>query len=455
MATFIASLIVVTAVVTVLGILAWNRTNDLLTASFLVVVYMFVSYGVDPVFIAATRVYGFYADYRFVLPVDGYADLAHVVLLGALATGAFTFGWTRRIPEWTMRRFPDGTGEASWPKESVRLAAVLAASLLVSGWALVSAFSAQASSVSDAIRWVSNKQVVFEGRGYLHALVLFYKAAVLLWSATVFAGRAGNTRLSRTLWITAIVVSMVIDLATGTRSNLFFSNILVLLLLYHRLRRPLRPRSILVMAPLVLLALVVIRVLTRDIVASVATNRPVTEILGEKLGGLTNTLLFEEVQGADAQLFVLSRGDLLPASYLGRTILAVATLPIPRAVFPEKPRGGNAVFTERYFPVRYWSLKVEVACSLLTELWLNFRVYGVALGFLVLGVLVRILEAAGRVSRGPLFECCYAVATWRVISLIRGDTLNWAVNMGSVMTLLVVAYYLIVPRETRLDLKRT
>ena len=430
---------------------AWQESPDLFAPGLVLVVYLAAAYLLDPVFISITRLYGFNDRYAYTLGTGQIPDLAYVVVLAIWGALAFALG---RI---AGKRLPVSSYltaiAASLPQQKMaplRSGLTIAGAFFITALALVGALRTQASSVADALRWIGNKQAVYEGRGYLLVLVLAFKASVLLWSASLFTRWSTVEFGERCTWVSAVLVMILIDLATGTRSNLLFSNVLVLLLLYHRLRRPISPGWVLVAVPVAFAVLIGVRVLTRDVFFRNREAGSVQAVVAEKLLDVPRTLLFEEVQGADAQLLALESPQ-TPPPLLGRTVAAVLTLPIPRAVFPDKPRGGNAWFTKNYFPVRYYSTRVEMTASFMTEMWTNFRLPGVLGGFLLLGVVVAIVDHVGRRRFAPVIECIYAISVWRFISLVRGDVFNWVINVLGMTVLLLLAYVIMFRGEPKLD----
>ena len=449
--------LVVSLALAILGLVlfvrfSWRDAPDLLSPTTLVVIYLSIAYVLDPIYIAATRVYGFNDKYAYGLSFGELYELSYVVLLAILSLVGLAVGvvWQRRrrVPQRLLRLANLGRQRQLSPG---RIIAVTTLALMLTLWALVTAFRAQAANWVDAIRWIGNKQALYEGRGYLLILVLAFKASVLIWSAELFAQ---STRVERRAWVAwscAVVATVLVDLSTGTRSNLLFSNLLVLVLLYHRLRRPLPARTVLQAVPLVIFALIAIRVLSRDIFFEQYRHLSAPELVFEKLRGVTHTVLFEEVQSADAQLLALESPQTPPSPLWGETLLAAVALPIPRALYPAKPRGGNALFTRLYYPTRYYSTRVEMTVSLLTELWLNGRVAAVVVGFAVLGWLLTLVQQLGMTRRSSLMECLYALVVWRFISLLRGDVFNWIVNVTSMAVLLTVCFVLMARASPKAD----
>ncbi len=429
----------------------WHDNPDLLAPSVLLLIYLAAAYVLDPIYIALTRTYGFNDKYTYRLGSGQLSNLAYIVMLATIAILAFGIGlgWGKRyrvdaqLLQVTPRTRPRILS-------SVRSGVTIGLAFVVTVVGLVSAFRAQASSVTDAIRWIGNKQALYEGRGYLQLLVLAFKASILIWSASVLSRWRSIGKIERFSWAAAVVTTFLVDLATGTRSNLLFSNILVVLLLFHRLHRPIRPLWLLYVGPLAFAVLITVRVFTRDIFFREYRGRGAAALVLEKLSSVPRTLLFEEIQSADAQLLALE-SPLTPPPLWGRTLAATLTLPIPRALYRDKPRGGNAWFTQTYFPVRYYVTRVEMTSSFLTELWVNFRLGGVLAGFCILGIAVALLEDLGKKRYGPLLECMYAVVVWRFISLLRGDVFNWVINVVGMCLLLYVAFVFMSRIEPKLD----
>src|SRR6266550_4105074 len=192
--------LVVSLALAILGLVlfvrfSWRDAPDLLSPTTLVVIYLSIAYVLDPIYIAATRVYGFNDKYAYGLSFGELYELSYVVLLAILSLVGLAVGvvWQRRrrVPQRLLRLANLGRQRQLSPG---RIIAVTTLALMLTLWALVTAFRAQAANWVDAIRWIGNKQALYEGRGYLLILVLAFKASVLIWSAELFAQ---STRVER------------------------------------------------------------------------------------------------------------------------------------------------------------------------------------------------------------------------------------------------------------------
>lgn len=123
---------------------------------------------------------------------------------------------------------------------------------------------------------------------------------------------------------------------------------------------------------------------------------------------------------------------------LGSTLVAAATMYIPRAWFPDKPLSGNLFFSEQMFPERYAQGAAVEGVSLFGEGYINFGLVGIPLAGLLLGVIVG--APALVATRGPLLLLTYALTVGRIPGLVRGDL---AYGLSGMAILLALALPLI------------
>ncbi len=129
--------------------------------------------------------------------------------------------------------------------------------------------------------------------------------------------------------------------------------------------------------------------------------------------------LVERSYHFDMFLLVLSKvsgpGDL----YFGSTVSELFYFFIPRAWWDTKPLSFSYTFASDFLdPGAY--LNASFATSLPGELYLNFHVVGLAIGFLVLGVLMRIVYTGLTTRRSSLSIAVYCVLFARLVHMIEG-----------------------------------
>jgi oligosaccharide repeat unit polymerase len=126
-------------------------------------------------------------------------------------------------------------------------------------------------------------------------------------------------------------------------------------------------------------------------------------------------------RSAGADMFFLSidkTPEKLPFQY-GRTLLRVITSFVPRPLWPDKPWSFGMEFNEKY--VAKPGFIASVSPATISELYINFSLPGVIIGFFVIGVFLRAMYQyciASGVSREKTL--IYAILMEKMIVLVDG-----------------------------------
>lgn len=414
-----------------------NRSADPLTFCKVLGAFFIVAYVADPLYIAATGRYGLDAKHWWWIGETGAANIALLFGTATIFIAAITIGYRRgphRLSPTVVLRFSERR------IDNRRLSLALVAFGAVSVGAILSAYASALQSADSIIAVVGYKQSVFAGKGYLLLLALLYKAAVLVWSTYLFREDAP---IAWRVWVPVYTIGVIIDLATGTRSNLLFANVLVVAHLWHKFRRPLSFRAIATGAIALAMAALLIRVFTRDVAFSENRGQTPFALLREAIGDLADAVLFDEVQSTDTHLIATAANATGTELLYGKTIVAALMAPAPRSIFPWKPYGGNAEFTNKHFPTRYQSTRVEYAVSMMTELYMNGLLLAVALGGLAIGWLGSLIDAMSTRATPPLLACLQSILLFRSVSLVRGDLFQWVNNIFMTVVAVSIAYLFI------------
>lgn len=418
--------------------LFWVGTRQLAhpAAAQLTAVFLLGSYAADGAWTAAAGRFGFDAKHWWWTGDSAFGEIAVATMLGAIFAGA------AGLAILAARRENASTARQSHPAEhppyaTSTVTVALVSTAAISTGAIIAAYASAGPGLAALLSLIGYKQAVFAGKGYVLFLALLFKATVLLWTAAEIGHVRVRSRRFAAMGL-CWVLAALLDLTTGTRSNLLFANIAIVLHLWHARRAPF-PRRTFVLGVVVALSLALsIRVLTRDVLLNENRGRTPAQVLLESTRRTPDVVFFGELQSLDAQLLALT-GVMGPAPQLGgRSLLAALTAPVPRSVFPSKGIGGNAAFTNWYFPSRYQTTRVEYAISIITELWLNGGFALVLLGGAAVGAYTAALSRYPVALGSPLRAVVVSLLTWRLLSLLRGDLFNWTINTSTVIVALIL-----------------
>jgi hypothetical protein len=420
------------------------RERDPLSPLVVVPVAFIILYVFRPLYILGAGSWGptTVREARGVTP-DVIASMAHASRLVCLAVAMFVVGYLLQRAKHPLRReqwrdarerVRRSIGPLSFKGEA---AAVLLALTLVLAVYAYGSLIAEAGGLSAYVSQLSVRSGFFFGRSYLTTVALPLKVVVLSILAVVLL----RGRLEPRLRMVAIALLLIVvfgDFLTGGRAAMLTGTLLPAVLLVHYLRRPLRPAAVLGLVLVALLMFIVVRVITRDAVYAGAEGRGTVALIQDAVLNVPKTT----VGGQDAipydSLLILIEADARGAPLQwGSTYLPIFTYPIPRAVWPEKPLGGgNAWFTQKYFPNFYGSEKIETSISLIGESLVNFGIAGVALVMLAFGFGLSWLYARFITRAGIIGAVAYAVSFGYAITLVRGDAFHSVTSLVLTLVLL-------------------
>ncbi len=134
----------------------------------------------------------------------------------------------------------------------------------------------------------------------------------------------------------------------------------------------------------------------------------------------------------------------------GKTFLNLLVKPIPSAIWEGKPQGAGQIITKHIYPKAY-SLNVTVAPSILGELYLNFYLLGVILGFLIFGVFCKALYVfLIRNYKNKNAIMVYSICLPYIFSELRGDfTIVTSFLIFNLIFLIIALNYLSIKRFTK------
>jgi hypothetical protein len=342
------------------------------------------------------------------------------------ATGyAFPSHWNRRLMRKARGvRLPSRRGAAR------TLAVFVLASLAVGTYLI------QSEGLDSLL---TTRQVALANKGYLLVLLSAGAAAWLVYLAVV--GRPQGRRAWAVVLITG-AGALAPLLVSGARSIAILGlAIPAALLIYFLIWR--FPGRVIAAGLVALVALaVVIRVTVREpsyaepapAASSEAVDPWIVRDLDPVLGGT-------EAAGLDG--LVLARTEYLPTFGVDPALSAKAFVgaPVPRSIWPDKPRSAMDTFTERLNPVRYSLGQVGQGTSLAGELTMNWGPIGMFAGFVLFAVYLCFLGELASGTAGVLGVLVATALLPRVASAMWGDSFNstWGGIALVLMILLAVA----------------
>jgi hypothetical protein len=262
-----------------------------------------------------------------------------------------------------------------------------------------------------------------EGRGTSTAYL--YYAPFLLIPVALLLTRSGWACGSRGLRaIGAACVLPLMNSLTSAGQRLWIFVIISAFTVYHYLRRGTRPHLAAVLTVVVIGLIAIVSL--RDVAFGV-TSSSLTASFHRTLeapGGAIRTLL----TGEDTEMLnglaleVQAVPDEIPfrPGYASETFVSQ---PIPRLLWPNKPRQAEDLLNERFFGGQgYRAGNPGVAYSVLGDLYFDSGFLGVTLGMTAIGILLRALfEYFQRYSHNDAVCLVYAATLPFVVVLMRGN----------------------------------
>ncbi len=106
---------------------------------------------------------------------------------------------------------------------------------------------------------------------------------------------------------------------------------------------------------------------------------------------------------------------------MGKTLIPLFTIPIPRSIFPNKDDYKTAgVLSKELFGYEF--IRVGVRISLLGELYMNFHIAGIIIGMCIFGGMAAVVSKYFYPDKpNPLKVTAYSLTIMGLASLIAGD----------------------------------
>ena len=307
-------------------------------------------------------------------------------------------------------------------------AVVFAVALVLTGVGLLLAFLFS-SGGAGAARTLLFTRSADTSATFASASAYFYFAPFMAIPAALIVMEASARSRRKTLLIAAAVCAVIVALLTiprGTRIWLLGMVASILVLPYLRQMR--RPRTLSIIAVVVLVFGIGVTFLRESRVAEIRGMSRVdvlTDALVHPLAGLEDFIL-----GADTEMFAILDFTLqeVPSEMPhdpGITLTSLAAHPIPRTIWPQKPEAADARIYAHLFPEQAARIRAGTASSVFGGLWLDSAFIGVIFGGLLFGIACRFLYAyLLRYPRNASVRMFYAASLPLTLMLLRGNPVD-------------------------------
>jgi oligosaccharide repeat unit polymerase len=281
------------------------------------------------------------------------------------------------------------------------------------GVALLGGLSALFAALGDRLRQ-------FEGKNYFFQAIVVHLSVALVWFVRLL--RDGRAPLKAPGFAVFLSVAFTLVGLLGNKSTLFVA-VVALAVIYARLRRALTLPIALLGAAALIVGLTIYALFAREYLVTGALQSidqfdaaSIWRVVQVELGGnfiqlQTLSILIDQMPGTlDWQM--------------GKTPLALVTMPVPRVLWPGKPLPATGPFTDAFFPGLYDSGGTTIPPGLLGEWYMNFGQVGVVLGMLAFGVLYGWLAARWRRLRDDASLLAYALMVGLLPHYVRGEMVS-------------------------------
>ena len=332
-----------------------------------------------------------------------------------LAVAAFSvaYGSTQR------RRGSDYTANLIRFQWSRRRLFVLSSMMTTTAIVMYVAGVSRVGGFTAIMDGLNNRTRLFQGNNIFFLPTVSMLAVSLTW----YCYYATHSRRPVILYWVYVLGSILLAATLANRATIAVF-VMSMLVLHHRLVRPIRLAHACAVAALLLVAIALYGVFAREYlvlgyISSIGGRESGVRELSE--------VVLRDIDGNFAQLQVLtaiqdaSRSE-LPLQ-MGRTFGATLTLLVPSALWQAKPLTAAGVVTLNLWPAKWLYEGTTVPPGLIGELFLNFANAGVVVGMLVVGRAYGIV--ARRVQRStvsPKDVLVYAISVGLLPHLIRGET---------------------------------
>lgn len=247
-----------------------------------------------------------------------------------------------------------------------------------------------------------------EGKGYIYSGSQLLIIATIFWFASL-----SKARESKLFWVCCICVFLMF-MVLGRRSTILLL-IGSMLIIYHYLFKKIRLKSAIVFGSLLFSLLISIYVYR--IVSGHSQKTKLYDSLSE------NPLVFvmeqSEFRNFDMFLLIIEETPERIPHHWGSDILNIFYTPMPRSIWPDKPKPVGLRLVNEFFPER----KAGIPPTLLGQLYLNFHLPGIMVGMLLLGIFCKTIYVYFQLHKNNVaVVILYSISLYFVWDILRvGD----------------------------------
>lgn len=336
-------------------------------------------------------------------------DVVRALWMALLATVSFAVGWYA-----PRRPIPAQPYTIRWRPSTITLFGV---AYTVAGLALFSVGVMVVGGPSVLLSGLGDRLRLTQGLNYLFQATVLLVVVSIVWFTWLLT--TGRSLRSVSFWGYTFL-AFVVNATQGSKSILFIF-LLILAVLYHRLRRPIAGSLALLGGVFTFMALTAYALFAREYLAI----GMLSSLEAFDVASMFNVLraeFFGNFIQLQTMIVLVGRVPHDLGYQLGRTYLATVTMPVPRGLWPDKPLPSTGVFTLAFWPDSWLMNGTTLPPGLFGEFYLNFGWVGVAVGAFLFARFGRwLLARHAAAPMDPERVLVYALFVAMCAHYIRGD----------------------------------
>ena len=377
---------------------------------------LIIMYVLRPIYILQTGFWG--GTPLLVKSVNGHTGLfTEAMLVSALFISIFSFP----LILFLLKHKPERKKIAITPR-FIRATNQINSILLFSSLIILSIPFLRGYTLSGYLQLLSTRSIMF--KTFFGDFGAFVEVFFFLYTSSAIVKIVNDLVCKKSIVLTIVLVVLVLMLLGGRSNILFFLISVGGAKIY--LSKKLNTSYIIYFGIAVFIFGISYRVLTRDLYFQNNQGKEASEVLLETLSKPHEFLVggFDFVQ-TDALMTVIADERLQKNHLYGSTIVACLTSPIPRVMWPDKPKGAMTYFTKVYYPSHFTHTEGgELVASWLVESILNFGYFGIIFAGLTMLYFVYVVEKGLSKCRSTLDLAILCIVTPRPFNIMKSDLFN-------------------------------